>query len=246
MARSLKLIDVLKKQLRQKGLNYRDLSKQLELSESAVKQMFAAGNFSLKRLDAICEILGIELTDLAQLAEADESKIDQLSLENERALIMDMKLLLVAYCVANYWSFDEILARYTLSETELVKYLAKLDRMKMIELQAGNRVRLLISNNFGWHINGPIEQFFRAQVQTHFLDSSFSEEGDLRLVKNGDISLKSRIQLVERLAAIGDYFDELSHQERKLPQDSKQGSTMVLALRQWEFLAFRALERPEG
>lgn len=245
MARSAKLIETLKTQLRAKGLNYRDLAKHLSLSESAVKQMFSAGNFSLSRMDAICEILHIELTDLAQLAEASEKRIDQLSLENERALIADMKLLLAAYAAANHWRFDEIMGRYQFTETELTRYLVKLDRMKMIELQAGNRMKLLISSNFSWHTNGPIEQFFRKQVQTRFLDSSFSEDGDLRLVKNGEITLKSRIQLAERLSAIGDYFDELGHNERNLRKDARDGTSMVLAIRKWEFLAFKELERIE-
>lgn len=243
MARSAKLIEALKTELRTKGLNYRDIAEHLSLSESAVKQMFSVGNFSLARMDALCEVLGIELTDLAQLAEDNEKKIDQLSLDNELALVADMKLLLVAYGAANYWQFEDITHRYQFSDAELISYLVKLDRMKMIELQAGNRIKLLISSNFSWHSNGPIERFFRKQVQTRFLDSTFSDEGDLRLVKNGEISLKSRIQLSERLAAIGDYFDELNQRERSLAKEARAGTTMVLAIRKWEFLAFRELER---
>ncbi|MGH1539984.1 MAG: helix-turn-helix domain-containing protein [Arenicella sp.] len=242
MARSLKLIKTLKKQLRAEGITYRELAKRLQLSESAIKHMFASNNLSLKRMDAICEQLGLELSDLVLIAESDTPKIAQLSLEHEKELVNDMKLLLVAYCVVNYWTLDDIIGKYALSKTECIVYLARLDKMKMIELHANNHVRLLISTNFAWHRNGPIERFFRQQVQTQFFSSDFSGSGELRLVKNGDISLKSRQQLTERLLAAGELFEEISHEERNTPADNKQGTTMVLAIRQWQFQAFTALE----
>jgi len=243
MARSLKFIQTLKKQLRAKGITYRQLAALLGLSESSIKHMFANNSISLSRLDMICEHLGIELSDLALMAEDDISKLMQLPLEYEKELVNDMRLLLVAYCVMNYWTIEDITQQYALSETECIQYLSKLDRMKMIELQTNNRVRLLISQNFEWHNNGPIERFFRQQVQSQFFNSDFSALGEIRLVKNGNISLASRKQLVERLIALGDYFEELNHQERTIDINDKHGSTMVLAVRQWQFQAFTALER---
>lgn len=243
MARSIKLVQVLKKQLRAKGVTYKHLASLLELSESSIKHMFAHSSISLHRLDVICEHLGIELSDLAAMAEEDVASLMQLPLEHEKELVNDMRLLLVAYCVMNYWTIEDMTQMYTLNETECIQYLSKLDRMKMIELQTNNRVRLLISQNFEWHINGPIERFFRQQVQSQFFNSDFSNLGEMRLVKNGNLSLASRKQIVERLAALGELFEELNHQERAIDINDKHGSTMVLAVRQWQFEAFTSLER---
>lgn len=243
MARSSQLIDKLKQLLRQNGINYRQLADKLDITESAVKQMFAKGSMSVKRLDDICEVLSIELTDLANYVQGDEQKIDCLTKEHEKELVSDMKLLLVAYAVTNYWSLQDIVSHYNIDELECVQYLAKLDRIKMIELQAGNRIKPLISNNFKWHRNGPIEQFFRQQIQNTFLHGSFDKEGQLRIVRNGSLSLKSRLQLAERIESIGALFDETIKQEKTTPALSKEGTTMVLAIRNWEFQVFRALER---
>jgi len=57
----------------------------------------------LERLDRICEMLNIEISDLANIAEVDTSTISQLPLEFEKELVTDMRLLLVAYCVMNSW-----------------------------------------------------------------------------------------------------------------------------------------------
>lgn len=243
MARSIRLLTVLKQQLKLNGITYKKLAAELGLTESAIKQMFGADNMSLKRMDAICEVLKLDISDLVMLSEEQENKIELLSKEQEAMLVGDEKLLLVAYCVVNHWTFDEIITRYKLSETECIKQLATLDKMNLIELQPGNRIKTLIAPNFAWQPNGPIEYYFRTEVQGAFFNDGFDESGCLRLVKNGDISLAARIQLVERLKAIGQVFDDTNREERKLGPDDRKGTTMVLAIRNWQFEAFVALER---
>ncbi len=243
MIQSTKLIQTVKQQLKRTGITYQMLGERLGLSESAVKQMFAAGNFSLKRLDDVCAALDTDIGEIVTLCMADRDSIEMLAEDLEVELVQDRKLLLVAYCLVNDWSVEEILQRYDISETELVRMLAKLDRMKLIELLPGNRVRLLISNSFRWQPNGPIEQFFRSQAQHEFFLGDFLGSDALRLVRNGDITAGGREKLVERLENIGDLFDDILQQERRYAAADRQGTTMVLAIRQWEFSAFSQFER---
>ena len=198
---------------------------------------------TLARLDRICEIISLDLGDLVQQSENSGRQLQSLSIEQEAELISDPKLLLTAYCLVNHWTFADILERYELTEVEGIRYLAKLDRMKFIELLPGNRVKPLIATNFNWQPNGPIETYFRKEVQGPFFNASFNQEGCLRLVKNGDISLVGRQQLLERLHSIGQLFDDTVREERRLPLEQRQGTTMVLAIRHWMFEAFTALER---
>jgi len=243
MARSIRLLTVLKQQLKLNGFTYKKLAAELGLTESAIKQMFGSDNMSLKRMDAICELLKLDISDLVLLSEDQEKKIELLTKEQEAILVGDEKLLLVAYCVVNHWTYSEIITRYELSETECIKQLAKLDKMNLIELQPGNRIKALIAPNFAWQPNGPIEHYFRTEVQGAFFNDGFDESGCLRLVKNGDISLAARVQLVERLKVIGQVFDDTNREERKLGPEDRKGTTMVLAIRNWQFQAFVAMER---
>lgn len=239
MARSPKIVDLFKQELRAQGITYRQLAERLELSESTIKHMFSSKNFSLKRLDTICELVGLEITDLVARSEVLETKIDQLSLEHEKRLISDVPLLIVAYCVSNHWTVKDILRKYAISETDCIRHLAELDRMKMIELLPENKVRLLISNNFQWHKNGPIEQFFRTEVQQRFFSSPFNSDDSLHMVKLGDLSDKSISQIIERLTSVGDLYEELGREDRKQPFENRFGSSMVVAIRKWEFDAFK-------
>ena len=243
MTTSARIIDTLKRQFKLRGMTYKTLAEHLDLSESAVKHMFSTGNFSLRRLDDICAVLELDIGDLVDISESQEQKIEQLSDDNERAIVADIRLLLVTYCLINYWSFDEIIERYDISPPQGLKYLRQLDRMRVIELQPGDRVRLLIANNFSWRKNGAIEKFFRSHVQSEFFSHHFRDDDSIRIVKNGMLTRRSQIQLIERLKAMGDLFDDTTWDERKLSATERRGTTMVLAMRHWFFEGFRHLER---
>ena len=243
MATSARIIDALKRQLKLRGLTYKALAKSLGLSESAVKHMFSTGNFSLRRLDELCAILEIDIGDLVTISESLDPRIEQLSAEHEKEMVSDARLLLIAYCLLNHWTFDEIIGRYDISPEDGLKYLRRLDRMKVIELQPGDRVRLLIANNFGWRKNGAIEKFFRNRVQTEFFSHDFADDASIRIVKSGMLSRKSQMQLIEKMKATGEHFDDLNWDERRMPAADRHGTTMVLAIRHWFFPAFRELER---
>lgn len=243
MSTSARLIDTIKRQLKARGITYRELATRLDLSESAIKHMFSTGNFSLRRLDEICAVLELDFSDLVDIADTHEQRIEQLSEEQELEIMSDMRLLLVAYCLLNYWAFDEIIARYEITPEQGLKYLRKLDRMKFIELQPGDRVRLLLANNFSWRKNGAIEKFFRGRVQNEFFGHHFQDDESVRIVKNGMLTRKAVLQLIEKLKATGDLFDDATWDERKLSATERKGTTMVLAIRHWFFEGFRDLER---
>ncbi len=243
MTTSARIIDTLKRELKVRGFTYKALAAKLDLSESAIKHMFSTGNFSLRRLDEVCAVLELDIGDLVDISESHDQKIEQLSEEQELEIMSDMRLLLVAYCLLNYWTFDEIVSRYEITPEQGLKYLRQLDRMKFIELQPGDRVRLLLANNFSWRKNGAIEQFFRGRVQNEFFSHDFQDDGSIRIVKNGMLTRKSVLRLIEKLKATGDLFDDTTWEERKLSATERNGTTMVLAIRHWFFEGFREFER---
>ena len=243
MSQSGQLVNVIKRELKAQQIGYRDLAARLELSESAVKQMFSAGNFTIKRLDAICHVLGLEFIELARLAKGASTGLQGLSVEQEERLVSDPVLLLVAYCVVNEWTFDDIIRRYAISETQCITKLAELDRMRLAELLPGNRIRALIGVNFHWQPNGPIEQFFHREVQSQFFDSAFDTPESVRLVKLGDVTPATFNQLVARLQSTAQLFDDMAREDHAYSSEQRVGTSMILAIRQWEFGAFKAMER---
>ena len=99
MSSSQTLLTVLKAELKAGGLSYADLARELALSESSVKRMFASGgSVSLARVDEICRVLHCDFADLAHRVAALQPQRRELTLAQERAVVADARLLLMAIC----------------------------------------------------------------------------------------------------------------------------------------------------
>ena len=243
MAQTTALIDALKQVLREQGMTYQDVATRLKLSLPSVKRLFADKQFSLRRLDQVCEMAGIEISDLARRVQQNK-EISQIDRASEEELVSDLKLLIVAVSALNRWTFSEILSTYKLSEAELVRRLARLDRMKLIELLPGNRIRPLISPSFQWQPGGPIQRFFEAQVQTDFFKSGFNHPGELRLFVTGMLSRESNGHLQQKMQRLAQEFRYLHEEDKNLPLAQRFGTSLVVAMRPWELEVFQKLRRP--
>ncbi|BBI48944.1 hypothetical protein HORIV_13650 [Vreelandella olivaria] len=123
MSQADSLIETLKRQLRAQDKTYADVAKWLALSEASVKRLFAEKHFTLSRLECICDQLNIEFAELVQTMQADEQRLQALTYAQEQSIVDDRELFLVAVCVINGYSFDEIHHQYQLSEAECIQQL---------------------------------------------------------------------------------------------------------------------------
>ncbi|WP_457675966.1 helix-turn-helix domain-containing protein [Thiolapillus sp.] len=244
MAQTRQLIAALKRALKAHGLTYARVAAQLGLSEASIKRLFSRGNFTLQRLEDICRMLDMEISDLAQLAQEEEQKaLAGLSLEQEQEIVDDLELLLVAVCVLNRWSFDELLDYFCFGEHRLINLLMRLDRLKMIELLPGNRVKLRVAPNFKWRENGPIQRFFLSRLQQDFFASRFDEDHEKLLVVNGMLADSSLGVFQRRLEQLAREFDSLCENDAGLPFAERNGITVVLAMRRWRYGIFQQYRR---
>ena len=238
------LLATLKRRLKQQGMTYRDLAAALGLSEASVKRLFASGRFSLERLLQIGELLGFTLAELTQEAAASESRLHTLSEAQERELVSDARLLLVAVCVLNQWTLADILAAYQLSEAECIRCLARLDRLRLLQLLPGNRVRLNVARDFDWLPDGPIHRFFLRQGLGEFLASDFSGREQTLAFAHGMLTEAALEKLQGEVRRLRQKFAELHAESLAAPLARRRGSGLLLALREWELAAFTALRRP--
>ena len=243
MSRPHELVAALKRHLRRQGLSYAEVARRLAVSESTVKRQFATGNFSLSRLGQICDISGTDIGQLANAAEEQRRDVEELDETQERDLVADPKLLLVSFLLLNDWSLREILEGYRIEELEAIQLLAKLDRLKIVELMPGNRTRMRLSRRFNWRRNGPIQRFFERQVQSEFFSSRFDRPGELRLVLHGMLSEQSLTVLHQRLTRLAEDFETRVREDHGLTNAQRHGTSAVLAIRPWSLSIFDNLRR---
>lgn len=244
MTQTTALVETLKKALKAHGKTYADVAKQLHLSEASVKRMFAQRCFSLQRLEQVCQLMTLEISDLVQMmAEETRRPLAELTEAQEQELVSDLELLLVTICVLNRWTLDDITTRYAFPKTTCIRKLAKLDRLRIIELLPKNRIKLQVAPNFSWRRNGPIQRFFQEKVEADFFRAHFNSETDKLLVLNGMVSASANAVFQRKMQRLAGEFEELNENDAPLPVEEKHWNTVVLALRQWQYGAFDPFRR---
>ena len=243
MARSAVLVESLKRELRSRDITYARVAKHLGMSEASVKRMFARKEFTLSRLDKICELAGMEFSELARLVAPSDAVISQLTPEQEKEFVANHKLMLVALCTLNHWTFEDILGASDLPPAELIRLLARLDKLKYIEQMPCNRIRLLVSKAFAWIPDGPIQRLFKEQFQVDFFRSHFERENETLLLANGSLSRQSVSALLARLRKTFAEFSAMRADDASLPSSERLPITLLLAARPWHAEFLRKFKR---
>lgn len=237
-----RLLLALKEALRGAGVTYADVASHLGLSLSAVKRQLSKGGITLERLERIGELAGTDLLELARRAEDARGRLSQLTVDQESALAGDEALLLSAVCVLNRWTIGDLREVYGFSEPEAIGLLAKLDRLGLIELLPGNRVRLRTARNFAWRPNGPIHRYFVEQHQQAFLRGAFGSPSEVYQFRFGMVSSESAKELMRSIQALLEQFQALSSRDEVLPRGSGAGTCLLVAMREWEPRYFAQLK----
>jgi DNA-binding Xre family transcriptional regulator len=238
MAKAHVLVVTLKRALKARGYTYRQVARVLELSEASVKRMLSGGDLALSRLERICQMMSLDVLDLVKMAEAESRKLTELSEAQERELVADERLLLVAYWAVHGWSLSDMLRYFQISEPEAILCLLRLEKLNFLQLLPGNRIRLTLSPQFTWRAGGPIQRFFAANLQRDFFASDFTTPDNKFLLLSGMLSKESKIQLHREMEVLAAEFRDLNQKDMALPLDQRYSTTMVLAAREWLPRAF--------
>jgi DNA-binding Xre family transcriptional regulator len=237
------LIDAIKQELKGQNKTYADLAQALDMSESSVKRMFSQQDMPLSRIDELCRALGTDFFTLAQQIATTRSEISELTYEQETAVVRDPKLLLVAICVLSYWTFDQIVQTYDLTEAECTGRLLSLDKLGVIDLKPLNKYSLKVSKAFRWRSDGPIRQYFLTHVVGEYFGGRFQRDGETLLMVHGNINSAVAASFAERINRLGQDFAAQHLADRKLDAKHREGYTVIMGIRRWEFSAFTDLRR---
>jgi len=243
MSTTVDLVQALKNELKNAHMTYADLAKSLDMAESSVKRMLAKGDMPLTRVDAICRALKIDFAELARRVADEQPLLKELTQDQEKAVVADKKLLLCAICVLSQWTLEQVAHEYRLSEAECIKYFAQLDRIGIIELRPMNRYRLKLAKTFRWRPHGPVMNYFRDNAVLDYFGGGFDGHGEGLLLVHGSISRAIAPSFVDRLQRVAQDFAQQHQADQKLAAKEREGYTLVLAMRSWEFAAFTQLRR---
>jgi transcriptional regulator with XRE-family HTH domain len=237
-----RVLDALKRQLRARGMTYARLAAALGVSLPTVKRMFSGRDVTLSRLEAACEAAGIELADLVAATRTD-SRPDRLTPAQETALAAEPRLLSLFNYLLNQWSVETILRELAIDEPECVRLLAHLDRLKLIELHPGNRVRLRVAHAIVWDPNGAVRRRHAARAAQEFMLHAFDQPGEAAHFAVREVSRASHELMLRKLARLAAECNELADLDAALDPGERAAIGFVLAVRPFKFSVFDAIAR---
>ena len=243
MSTTADLVLALKRELKSAQMTYADLARALGMAESSVKRMLAKGDMPLSRIDAICRALKLDFAELARRVADAQPLLAELTEAQEKAVVADKKLLLAAICVLSQWTLEQITSAYRMSEAECITYLAQLDRIGIIELKPLNRYRLKLAKTFRWRPHGAVMDYFRENALLDYFKGGFNHHGEGMLLVHGAISRSLAPSFMERMQKVAQDFAQQHQTDQKLEGKDREGYTLLLAMRSWEFEAFSLLRR---
>lgn len=240
------LVDALKRLLKSRAVTYAELARRIGVSEASVKRMFSQKQFTLQRLDQVLVAIGSDFAQLVasvQSAQATPTLITALSYAQEKEIIEDTRLFIVAVSALNLLPLEQIVAIYDISEAQAVQCLLRLDRIGFLELLPNNRVKLLVARTFAWIPNGPIHSYFKREAYDDYLNAQFDGESELLRLVNVMLSKKSTAALLERLQQVAVEFSQQHQEDARLPASERRAISFMLAARPWMPQTFKALLR---
>lgn len=243
MSETQQLIATLKKQLKAGGMTYAHVAKQVGKSEATVKRLFSQQCFSLQIFEEICHLIGLDVMELARLAEARDRGLQRLTEDQETELVRHPRRLLVAVCALNQWSFERIISTYRMQKEECFRYLLELDQLGLIDLMPGDRVKLKVARDFQWLPDGPIQTFFRKHIQTDFLATKFTRPGEYLRFQHGMLTPEVNERFQQKMQKLVAEFSDMHNDCKSLPPETLYGTSVLIALRPWEPKEFEELRR---
>jgi len=234
------VFEALKMHLKARGMTYADVAKALKISEPTVKRIFALKNCTLERLDEICQLVQVDLAELARGMPRESRLINRLTREQEEELMSDPALLLVAVSALHQMRVEEIMATYQLDEAQCVRALLRLEKIGILELHENNRIRLRIARTFSWIPEGPIMRYVKSQLPDFFAHP-FDRPGQLMHMISIRLSRAAQVALLQQLEQIAREYSEQHNADARLPLDQRQPVSVLLAVRPWEPELFKSL-----
>ena len=225
------LVEALKKLLKSRGMTYRELASRLALSEPSVKRIFSEETFTLQRLEEVCAVLEIDFFELAKLARGAAAAVDEMTVEQEKALAADPHLLGVFYLLFNDWQPEDIHARYRLTRAEVLKLVLRLDKLKLVDLLPKDRVRLRVPKSLRLRRDGPVRARHGPAIVASFVEGDFDKAGGVFRFEVRELSKASVALLVRRLERLAAEFNEMAELDSYLPSGQRDTIGMALGLR---------------
>jgi len=223
------IMAALKDLLRQRGLQAKDVAAAVGVTERTLARWMAGSGVTLRALEDLARVAGMTVIDLLDIVhEGRGPLVSSLSVYQEQELADNPRCWFLLAHLLHGISVAEAQQQFELPEAEIVLALVKLERMGLVTLLPGNRVRLKVARNLTWRKNGPIARargsFLKALLrQVDFIDGKYVAETNVTRLSTASMAI-----VEEKMRALHHEILQLAQADRRLSDDAGCGWYVLL------------------
>jgi DNA-binding Xre family transcriptional regulator len=180
------VIQGLKRILKRKQITYRQLAPKINMSESGLKKLFSGKDISFSRLFQICEVLGVQLSDLLSEVERGDNYQHSFTPQQESYFLKNkMGFNIFWKLVYERVSADDVKRHYELGEREFNLILTRLNDLALIKIKSG-AVKLPRVRDITWSREG----LFAKKLLNDWSTKLLSEQLGAKAHTDGQVQLR--------------------------------------------------------
>lgn len=234
----------LKKELKLRGKTYSDIAEPLMLTTSGVKKLFTSHDISLKRLETICQLVGLTVSEVINEASEDFVKDFSFSQEQELLLIQNPELFHL------YWKMRvESMPLHEYKKTYLDKNkksksaidhsLKKLEKVGLVVISKWGDIRFSDNGLTRWQSQSALVQILNRKWSQDLIESVLSRNSkhDFYNLSRLKLSEETYAQLKNELLNLADRYSIMATKESNLKsKKSKNEIALMLVAAEYQFV----------
>jgi transcriptional regulator with XRE-family HTH domain len=225
------MLKALRQHLRRQGWTALRIAGEFAIGEATAKRWLAGKGLTLSRLDALANLAGLSLAELARETERPPAGLAQeLTLAQEKALSSDIFLSFLFMTVLAGIPPEEIGADFGVPQRDLEAALIRLERLALIDRLPGGRVRPLIDRAVAWR-KTPMRALFEEHMKPQFLAMDFAAEDAVYSSEVLKLSARGAAELGELIERYRREVQALAEQDRDTTHLQRGWYGMLVALR---------------
>jgi transcriptional regulator with XRE-family HTH domain len=224
------LLCALKQLFHVRGLRYRDVAERLGVTERTVKRWFSDHGLTMDVVEDLCGVVDMSFNELCDVAKSDlDARPQRLTREQEEQLFADLQLALVFMLLTRGWSSQEIQRECAIPEATLVGHLVRLEKIKLVELLPGNKVRVLFGRNIRWREHGEAGRAFARGLNNLFAGMDYSNPDAVWTTQVVNLSPQSLAELRTKFQKLIVEVLQASDADRRSHAENKVWHAILLA-----------------
>ncbi|MGE0631092.1 MAG: helix-turn-helix domain-containing protein [Pseudobdellovibrionaceae bacterium] len=224
MARTENYIQCLKQELKRQKIRYSDLAQKMTMSESGLKKALNSNDISFERLQKILDLLGLSLSEFEGLANQQSVQEIELSEKQQKDLIQNFDVFSFYWKIAvEGKDLEKVKTQFSLSHTQVVKYLRRLDELNLIRWKEGQSFKKVHTKLVRWVGEGPLLDYIRKEWGHKVIVKSLSalkgrtkSSQSLFQLKYLTLTESQIMEFIEELSQRGDQLSVQSAREAKI------------------------------